>query len=277
MVAPRLLSVPAQAVVRRPRGVSVQAIAARLLSVLARPATRRLLAMAGVAVAGWLLGAAGQAHADTVPGARLPHAAAPAGGHVTTRDIPPLRAAAPAVHLPRTALRHPRPPLIPVSPSRAADGVAGALRPGTSKITADPSRAPRQSGHGQRAMTGHSGHGNRAMAGRSGHGHRAAAGGGPVTSTGRFAATGASEKASAVHATRSRGSAPAVPRMPRPLPHRAQALPPSTGDGLTQQAGLWRAPGFGAASGRPRSSVLRVGPVPPAVRTAADEPSFSPD
>lgn len=249
------------------------------LGVLARPVTRRLLAMAGVAVAGWLLGAATQAHADTVPGARLPHAAAPAGGHVTatSRDVPPLRAAALAVRLPRTAQRHPHSPLIPASPSQAAGGVAGALRPGTSKITADPSRAPRQSGDGRRAVTGHSGHGNRATVGRSGHGHRAAAGGGPVTSTGPFAATGASEKASAVHKTRSRGSAPAVPRMPRPLPHRAQALPPSVGDGLTQQAGLWRALGTGAASGCPRSSVLLVGAVPPAVRTAADEPSFSPD
>ncbi|MCO6005320.1 hypothetical protein NE236_10015 [Actinoallomurus purpureus] len=230
----------------------------RLLGLLALPVTRRLLAMAGIAVAGWLLGAAGQAHADTVPGARLPSAVAHTGRHVIaiTRDMPPLHAAAPAVHVPGAVLRHSRLPLIPAAPSRAAGGVAGAVRPGTSEVTADPSRAPRHPGHG--------------------HGHRAAAGRGPVTSTGPFAATGASEKASADHATRSRVPAPAMPRMPQQLPHRAQALPPSVGDGVIQ-TGLWRAPGFGAASGRSRASALIVRTVPPAVRTAADEPSFSPD
>jgi hypothetical protein len=64
--------------------------------------------------------------------------------------------------------------------------------------------------------------------------------------------------------------------MPQQSPHRAQALPPSIGDGVTQ-TGLWRAPGFGAVPGRSRASALIVRTVPPAVRTAADEPSFSPD
>ncbi|GAA0336037.1 hypothetical protein GCM10010151_27170 [Actinoallomurus spadix] len=97
-----------------------------------------------------------------------------------------------------------------------------------------------------------------------------------MTSTGPVAATGASEKVSVDHATRSRVSAPVMPRVPQQLPHRAQALPPSSGDGVTQ-TGLWRAPGFGAASGRSRASAPIVRMVPPTVRTAADEPSFSPD
>jgi hypothetical protein len=231
-------------------------VVTRCLGLLARPVARRLLTMAGIAVAGWLLGAAGQAHADTVPGARLPSAVAHADRHVTviTRDMPPMRGAAPAVHVPRSVLPHSHSPLIPVPPSRAAGGAAGAVRPGTSEVTADPSRAPRHPGHG----------------------HRAATVRGPVVNTGPFAATGASEKASADHATRSRVPAPAMPRMPQQLPHRAQALPPSLGDGVTQ-TGLWRAPGFETASGRSRASALIVRTVPPAVRTAADEPSFSPD
>ncbi|MCO5968279.1 hypothetical protein [Actinoallomurus soli] len=239
-----------------PRRPGLRALARRLHGLLARPATRRLLTMAGIAVAGWMFGATGQAHADTVPGARLPSVVAHAGSQVTRLpgDLPPLRAAVPAVHVPRTALRHSHPPLIPVSPAPAAGGSAGAVRPGTSEVTADPSRAPRHSGHG----------------------HRVAAGRGPVTSTGPVAATGASEKVSVDHATRSRVPAPVMPRMPQQLPHRAQALLPSIGDGVTQ-TGLWRAPGFGAASGRSRASALIVRTVPPAVRTAADEPSFSPD
>ena len=63
----------------RSRSRRLASVVARCPGALARPVTRRLLLTVGIAVAGWLLGAAGQAHADTVPGARLPSVAANAG------------------------------------------------------------------------------------------------------------------------------------------------------------------------------------------------------
>ena len=68
-----------------------------------------------------------------------------------------------------------------------------------------------------------------------------------------------------------------MPGCHAPLPHRAQALPPSAVDGGIYQVGTWRTTRTGAAPRRAAIPALLTGAVPPAVRTAADEPSFSPD
>jgi hypothetical protein len=221
-----------------------------------RPLARRLLLMAGVAAAGWLLGVAGQghadqAHADTVPGVRLPSVAAPAE-RVTTivdhalterRDVPAVRLRGAG-----TVLAPARPPAILALPPAAKH--TSRLR--TPAGSAGPSRTRR---HGDA-------------------GSRAGISGGPVTHIGPRAVTGASEKASIDHAAH---TAPFFPRRPRPLPQKGQALPPSAGDGGIHQAGVRRKTEPGTAHSRPAIPILRIGTIPPAVRTAADEPSFSPD
>jgi hypothetical protein len=212
--------------------------------------------MAGIAVAGWLLGASGQAHADTVPGARLPSAAAHAGRSVAavTRHVPAVRGAVPAVRTAGTAFRPSRPPAILALPPVTAPVVTGAPRPRASADMAGPSRTQR---HGD-------------------SGSHAGVAGGPLGHIGSHAVTGASEKASTARMARSTVPVPSMPRLPRPLPHRAQALPPSAGDGVNQ-AGLWRASRLDTACRRPVTPALLARAVPPAIRTAADEPSFSPD
>jgi hypothetical protein len=219
--------------------------------------------MAGVAIAGWLLGVAGQAHADqayadTVPGVRLPIAAAPTE-HVTAIAVEVLkeRRVVPAVHHAGTVLAPARPPaILALSPA-----VNETPRHRTPVGSAGPSRTRRHGGPGSRA----------------------GASGGPVIHIGPHAVTGASEKAStdrvARTATRTAPSLPREPR-PRPLPQRGQALPPSAGNdgyGGFHPAGVRRRTEPGSAHSRPAIPILRTGTVPPAVRTAADEPSFSPD
>ncbi len=219
----------------------------------ARPMIRRLLMVAGVAVAGWLLGVAGQAHADqahadTVPGARLSSVAAPAqrAAAIAVRVLDERRVVT-AVHRARTVLAPARPPAILALPP-----VAHAPRPRTPAGSAGPSRTGR---HGDA-------------------GSRAGVAGEPVIHTGAHAAPGASGKAS----TESKAhKAPSIPVQPRRLPQRGQALPPSAGDGGIHQAGVRRKTEPGTAQRRPAIPILRSGTVPPAVRTAADEPSFSPD
>lgn len=100
--------------------------------------------------------------------------------------------------------------------------------------------------------------------------------GGPVRDAGPHAVTGAAKKVTAGHAVRSRKSAPVRPRVPRPLPRRAQALLPSMGDGAGH-ASVTRVIRRGTALRRPTAHALVARAVPPAIRTAADEPSFSPD
>jgi hypothetical protein len=241
---------------RRSRVRRLAFVAARCPGILARPVTRRLLMMAGIAVAGWLLGASGQAHADTVPGARLPSAAAHAGRSVVavTRHVPPVRGVVPAVRIAGTAFRPSRPPVILALPPVTAPVVTGAPRPRMSADMAGPSRTQR---HGD-------------------PGSHAGVVGGPLAHIGSHAVTGASEKASTARVARSTLPAPSMPRLPRPLPRWAQALTPSVGDGVNQ-AGVWRTIRLGTACRRPVIPALLAGAVPPAIRTAADEPSFSPD
>jgi hypothetical protein len=229
----------------------------RCPAALAQPVTRRLLLTAGIAFAGWLLGAAGQAHADTASGARLPSVAAYTGAPVATvtGDMPLVRRVVPAVRTSEAALRPSRPPAILALPPAAAPVLSGIPRPRASVDTGGPSRTRRHADPDAHA----------------------AIGGGPLTHTGPHAVTGASEKAStAAHAARSTVPAPVLPRLPRPLPHRAQTLPPPVAGGI-DQPGLCRTIRLGAACRRALISALLTGAVPPVVRTAADEPTFSPD
>jgi hypothetical protein len=229
-----------------------------------RPMVRRLLMMAGVAVAAWLLGVAGQAHADqahadTVPGARLPSVVAQTE-HVITDPVLGESDVVPAVRKARAVLAPTRPPAILALPPAAKPVLTGVLRSRTPAGSAGPSRTRR---HGDA-------------------GSRAGISGGPVTHIGPHAVTGASGKASADRmaqrsAHRPAHRAPSIPRQPRPLPQKGQALPPSAIDGGIHQAGVRRKTAPGTAQSRLAIPILRTGTVPPAVRTAADEPSFSPD
>lgn len=74
-------------------------------------------------------------------------------------------------------------------------------------------------------------------------------------------------------------SAPVVKHHPVPLPAPAQDGTHSTVGGPALPGGHAGLPGaLHWAPARPETSPLRtLGPVPPAVRTAADEPSFAPD
>jgi hypothetical protein len=233
-----------------------------------RPVIRRLLMMAGVAVAGWLLGVAGQAHADqayadTVPGARLPSVTAQAESVTAIADhLLPTRRDVPAVRKARTVLAPARPPAILALPPAATSALADATRPSAPVGSAGPSRTRR---HGVA-------------------GSRAGVTGAPVRHIGTHAAPGESGKASADHGSHrakkrmtKTAPVPSTPGQPGPLPQRGQALPPSADNGVTHQVGVRRRTEPGTAHSRPAIPILRTGTVPPAVRTAADEPTFSPD
>ncbi|GLY88397.1 hypothetical protein [Actinoallomurus iriomotensis] len=232
-----------------------------------RPVIRRLLTMAGIAVAGWLLGVAGhahadQAHADTVPGARLPSVAAPVE-HVTAlaADVLDTRGVVPAVQRKTeesgTVLTPARPPAILALPP----AVKEKPRPRTPVGSAGPSRTQRHGGAGSRAGVS----------------------GGPLIHIGPHVVTGASEKVSTDRVAHKRVPhqrvhAPSAPR--RPLPQRGQVPPSSAGgDGFGgfHPAGVRRRTEPVTALSRPAIPILRTGVLPPVVRTAADEPSFSPD
>ena len=238
----------------RSRSRRLASVVARCPGALARPVARRLLILVGIAAAGWLLGAAGQAHAETVPGARLPSAAAHATRPVADVTKPLVRRVVPAVRTTEAALRPSRPSAILALPPVTVPVKTGIPRSSTPTDTAGPSRTHR---HGDAGV-------------------RAGIAGGPLTHSGQHAVTGASEKASTAHVARS--TAPFMPRMPRPLPHRAQALPPSSVDDGGHPAASWRSGSTtDAARRRAVSSAPLAWAVPPVVRTAADEPSLSPD
>lgn len=237
-------------------------LALRVARSVARPVIRRLLVMVGVAFAGWLLGVAGQAHADqahadTVPGARLPSVAAQAE-HVTAIAVRvlPARRGVPAVREAGAALAPARPPAILALPPATTSARADAPRPRTPAGSAGPSRTRR---HGDA-------------------GSGAGVSGGPVIHIGPRAVAGASGKASTDHvAYRAVHKTVPAPVVPRQSPQRGRALPPSVGDGGLHPVGVRRRSEPGTAQSRPAIPILRVGTIPPAVRTAADEPSFSPD
>jgi hypothetical protein len=239
-------------------------VAARCPGALARPVTRRLLMTAGLMVAGWLLGSAGQAHADTVPVARLPSVAAHTGAQVAdvtdvSRHVPLVSRVVPAVpttditQVTGTVLRSSRPPAILALPPVAAPVKTGVPRPRRPADMGGPSRTRR---HGV-------------------PGSHARASGGPLGHTGPLAVPGASEKDSTAHTVRSVAPVPVPLRTPQPLPNRALTPPPpSGGDG---QPGLCRSGRPDAVCRRVLISTLLAGFVAPVIRTAADEPSFSPD
>lgn len=259
--------VPGRSRVRRFASAAARCPGALML----RPTIRRLLMTAGIAIAGWLLGVAGQAHADqahadTVPGARLPSVAAPIE-HLTATaaDVLATRRVVPAVRedaeetaeKPGAVLAPARPPAILALPPAAEEGP----RPRTPVGSAGPSRTRRHGGAGSRAGVS----------------------GGPVSHIGTHAVTGASEKVSTDQVTHQHkhkyGHAPSAPK--RPLPQRGQQpLPPSAGGdvfGGFHPAGVRRRSEPVTAHSRPAIPILRSGVLPPVVRTATDEPSFSPD
>ncbi|MDN3359272.1 hypothetical protein [Actinomadura sp. DC4] len=223
---------------------------------------RRLLILVGVAFAGWVLGVAGrthadQAHADTVPGVRLPSVVEQTE-HAIIDPVLAEHHVEPAVHETEAVLAPARPPAILALPPAVKSVLTDAPRPHTPAGSAGPSRTRR---HGDA-------------------GSRAGVSGGPVTHIGPHAVTGASGKASTGEhrVTKHRAHrAPSIPRRPRPLPQKGQALPPSADNGGIHQAGVRRKSEPGKAQSLPAIPILRIGNVPPAVRTAADEPSFSPD
>lgn len=240
-------------------------VAARGPGALARPVIRRLLMTAGLVIAGWLLGSAGQAHADTDPIARLPNVVALAGEQVADvpSQLPLVSHVVPAVRtlhttqITGTVLRSSRPPAFLALPPAIAPVRTGVPRPRTSADTGGPSRTRR---HGDPGV-------------------RASASGGPLAHTGPLAVPGASEKDSTAHSVRSVAPEPVTPPMPQPqplpLPHRAETPPPPSVGGV--DPGLCRPGRLGTACRRALVSTLRAGIVPPVIRTAADEPSFSPD
>jgi hypothetical protein len=247
-----------------------------LTAVRPRPVIRRLLVLAGIAVAGWLLGVAGQAHADqahadVIPDTRLPSVVAPVEDLTALADhVLPRRDADTAVHTTGTTLTPARPPAILALPPAARSVLSDLSRPRTPVGSAGPSRTRRHGDAGARSSA-------------------SAVPGGPVIHIGPRAVAGASEKAATDRTSphRARTTArkhkhrvtPQVPRQPRPLPQRGQALPPSADSGgiVHYQVGVRRRTEPGTAQSRPTFPIPRAGTVPPAVRTAADEPSFSPD
>ncbi|MFB4303236.1 hypothetical protein [Actinomadura sp. NTSP31] len=228
----------------RARTVSV-----RLRRVATGRIVRRLLVLAGLLVAGWILGGmAQQASAAELPAPPEAVADAPVLGKVLPAPHAPIRSVVGAVG-------HQAPPVRAVTPVRPVPPATSAKPAGAAKAAPPAERpaAPRKA-HG---------------APRHVHG-------------------------SAVPERRSHTRAHAVSR-PRPASHarhhRAIERHPAPfrapGESGTHSATCGGVP-IGAAAGLPtvfpwtpvppRVRVPRVfGVVPPAVRTAADEPSFAPD
>ncbi|MEU8340968.1 hypothetical protein AB0C74_04685 [Spirillospora sp. NPDC048832] len=208
-------------------------------------AVRRLLVLAGLLIAGWLLGGAAQsAHAD-----ELPRPAA----HLVAK-APVLERAAAVVHghepLKRTVT-----PVVANMPRAAAPEPPAAVPPAPIRPDVRRPVAERSSAAVVRVVT------------RPRSDVRVPPKGQRVPVVSKAAHTRSVEG----HAPRHADRHPAPPAPERHGDHSAAA---GLGSGMTA--------GFPAAVSlippSPRASVARVsGALPPAVRTAADEPSFAPD
>ncbi|WP_030170196.1 hypothetical protein [Spirillospora albida] len=217
----------------------MRAVSVRLRHVVAGRSVRRLLVLAGLVVAGWLIGCLTQsAHADELP-------SVPDSGLVTRLDQITRDAPVPAIA--------PRPePEAVRAPLRVVPHPPRAQAPETVRtVTADAPAVRRKAAQRPvRARDRHIEIENRTEAGRQ---------------------------------------RPATAQVPEPVRHHGHdtpaPLPAPASDGSSSAVTL--AP-FGGPIGlpddqpwalrRPRASSVRlVGVQAPAVRTAADEPSFAPD
>ncbi|WP_153534218.1 hypothetical protein [Actinomadura macrotermitis] len=227
-------------------------------------AVHRLLVLAGIVTAGWLLG--GAAHAAHADGPPVPDASRVTAGVPMVGGT--LRAvgdgASRAVHDGAVravqdgasrAVRAVRPAVSP--PVRD-----GAGRPGAGRNARRPEPRPGASWTSRRPA-------ERALGGpavRAAHHRPAATGASKAT---RTRPVPAAARASAQPAQ--------TPPVPVPAPAQAGSLSPVTGP--VPLGGITGPPARGPwAPTRPAGVLLRAsGAVPPAVRTAADEPSFAPD
>jgi hypothetical protein len=218
-------------------------VSVRLRRVAARRAVQRLLVLGGLLIAGWLLGCAAQsAHADEVPAAPAPVVAKTPvlGDAVTTvHQREPVRRVVRAV-----AQKAPR-------EAREAN-VTQAVLPPSPKVSAESVAIPEDAAQPK------------------------------VLKLHRWAHTRALPRVSTMSRTRTAVAhqAPHVVQdhqAPMPAPDRPGNH--STAGGLVMSGATAAFPNVGTwAPAPPRVAVTRVsGAWPPAVRTAADEPSFAPD
>jgi hypothetical protein len=246
---------------------------------------RRLLAVGGFAAVGWLLGHAGQAHADTIPGpvaGSYSVSGVPDMGSILTTEHPARRAAA------VTATVSGATPASPVL--KAGGGMGGGVASGANQVTGDIGDLAHTGRTAVRNLTA------RPAAGLPGVRTTVPA---KHTAPGRTqgiswarrpmgeAATignGATVKAAAPAPESGKGirtMAHPVPAPGLPQPGNRQAgttagsRSPAESSGAPIAGHLFRA----GSIDRPAPLVLApvTGAVPPAVRTAADEPSFAPD
>ncbi|GAA1794167.1 hypothetical protein [Actinomadura chokoriensis] len=222
----------------------IRMVPVRLRRVVAERAVQRLLVLGGLLIAGWLLGCAAQAaHADELP--------PPPSAASVVAETPVLGQAVTAVHE--------REPVRRVV--RAV--VAKAPRAVTQEPSALPARdmpAIPVSGRLDAAS-------KVAQPAPASHVHPAPQGGRGTPTALHVSRT----RPSIGHATSHDVRHPAVPA---PQQHGDHSAGGAAIGGLTAgfpNTGSW-------APAPPRASVARVvGAIPPAVRTAADEPSFAPD
>ncbi|MGH3388322.1 MAG: hypothetical protein ACRDOO_05530 [Actinomadura sp.] len=238
------------------------------------PGVRRLLVIAGIAVAGWLLGGAGQAHAEALPGpaadasgAVLGTAAELTGGTGATSggaSVPGVSSVPRKVtgDLTRSlcAVRcaYPVRPSTVLDPPSDIERIATELAPALDwSERTDPgvSWTPRRH-HGVDADA----------ADRSG-----------AKSPRPRAASGASKADRMVETAAVAHPAPTPGRdLPRPHAPQAGAFLPVAGSTLFG-GGLADLPRTGFVTRVPLIRVPMPAAVPPAIHSAADEPSFSPD
>ncbi|WP_067481248.1 hypothetical protein [Actinomadura hibisca] len=247
-----------------------RAVSALLCRVAASRAVRRLLVVLGLLAAGWLLGGAAQAHADgpsPADAARVVTDAPVLGdavrvaqtatdhAHRAPRPALPVRAIADEVVKNRRPVTPTVPPVaVPAAPSarhveravpqaQAADKVQAPAVRKAADVSWTPRRPAKKAGPAERAHVRKAQHSK------------------------RHAAPEAADQVG-----NARSLAP-------PLPVLAEAGSVLPASGLILIGGIGAAPTRRPwALNRPRGVLLRApGAVPPAVRTAADEPSFAPD
>ncbi|MFC9971469.1 hypothetical protein ACFVH6_11305 [Spirillospora sp. NPDC127200] len=247
-----------------------RAVSALLCRVAASRAVRRLLVVLGLMAAGWLLGGAAQAHADgPVPAdaSRVVTDAPVLGDAVRVAraaadreaQVPVPRPALPVRTIVGEAVKERRPVEAAVPPAAVPDARPVERNvPQTVRPRAEAVEAPADRNTAAASLTP-----RRPVAKKAEDAERALV---RKAHLKRHTAPEASDQAG-----------DARPLAPLPAPAEAgSALPTS---GLILIGGIGAPPARRAwALNRPRGVLLRApGAVPPAVRTAADEPSFAPD
>ncbi|MBO2451617.1 hypothetical protein J4573_31315 [Actinomadura barringtoniae] len=236
-------------------------VSVRVRRVVHSRIVRRLLVLVGIAITGWLIGGA-QAHADEVPATGAPGIVAPVQGQASNGPRSLLRATASAVR-------------------GAAAKVGTTTTAGTAKKVL-PAPLPALAHKVDGAVAGVDTPAPRTPNGVSWVRPRTA----KMAQGARAQQHGATAAKRAHKAHRHAGQAPARVGSPRPVP--APAAPfqdPSQAVSSAPASGVVLLTGFGGpisrwswAGARPQPILMTaLGAVPPAVRSAADEPSFAPD